>query len=576
MTVVYLEPDDEITTAIARLRALTDREAVVIVPPGSRIATSRINFKLLAREANERKLNIAAVSDDPAVRAVAISAGLPTYDSIGAAEQALANFKEQDRQLAERIGDRRESAEAGAPKERHKPSWSSAPPLETRVMPVVEAPDIDGRAESVRNSAFAEGHGGIRAAGENRGAEYRGAGTQVLPPFERPETRSVRRRSLKWPLIVFALIAVLLAGVAYGAYVFLPTATIALTPQTGTLRVDTFTVIADPHTAVVDPVSGTLPAQSITIPIQVSDTFAATGSQFSDTKATGVVRFHSENTDHDVSVTAGTFVATADDIEFITTEAALVPKADFATSTPGTVNVPIRAVRSGPTGNVDKGMINLAPKSLSTQLVSVNNPAPTDGGTRTEAKVVTQADYDGAVATLTNRLDHALAVALEDPNAIPGGLTAYPGTATHNAPTPDQEGSALVGAVAPNFDLSLAAGGQVQAVNESLIDQIAATRLDGALGPQQQKLGQPTYAHSAGEVADGLIRYEVDASILTYTAPDLPTLVSSVRGKTVKEAQDILDQYGTVNIVIWPEFIDRLPDQVSRISLTVTTPTAGS
>src|SRR3954469_4393311 len=114
MTVVYLEPDDEITTAIARLRALTDGEAVVIVPPGSRIATSRINFKLLAREANERKLNVAAVSDDPAVRAVAISAGLPTYDNIGAAQQALANFKEQDRQLAERIGDGEESAEGSA------------------------------------------------------------------------------------------------------------------------------------------------------------------------------------------------------------------------------------------------------------------------------------------------------------------------------------------------------------------------------------------------------------------------------------------------------------------------------
>jgi hypothetical protein len=31
-----------------------------------------------------------------------------------------------------------------------------------------------------------------------------------------------------------------------------------------------------------------------------------------------------------------------------------------------------------------------------------------------------------------------------------------------------------------------------------------------------------------------------------------------------------------VDIVMWPDFIDRLPDQTSRISLTVASPSAGS
>ncbi len=54
MTIVYLDPDDEITTAVARIR---DREGTSgwrwCVPTGSRIATSRINFRLLAHEALE-------------------------------------------------------------------------------------------------------------------------------------------------------------------------------------------------------------------------------------------------------------------------------------------------------------------------------------------------------------------------------------------------------------------------------------------------------------------------------------------------------------------------------------------
>jgi hypothetical protein len=99
MTVCYLEIDDEITGAIARLRAVRDGQAVLVVPPGSRIATSRINFKLLVREATQRNLSLVAVSDEPSVRALAISAGLPAYDSIPAVEAALKTFDEHDKQL---------------------------------------------------------------------------------------------------------------------------------------------------------------------------------------------------------------------------------------------------------------------------------------------------------------------------------------------------------------------------------------------------------------------------------------------------------------------------------------------
>ena len=49
MAVWYLDNDDEITDAVARLRTTSDTNVVFVVPAGSRIATGRINFKLLAR-----------------------------------------------------------------------------------------------------------------------------------------------------------------------------------------------------------------------------------------------------------------------------------------------------------------------------------------------------------------------------------------------------------------------------------------------------------------------------------------------------------------------------------------------
>lgn len=593
MSTIYLEPDDEITTAIARLRAVSDGEVVLVVPPGSRVATSRINFKLLAREANERKLNVAAVSDDPAVRALAVSAGLPTYDTIGAAENALASFREQDRKLAARIGGGPVDAkvtdeEAEALRASRPPLWSSTRSGDTSVMPTRTPPTFDPTtdqpfepvADSARNATFAAGRARMGAT-DSRFGDARAMDPRMLSDIEAREAREGRRRRGRRlpiaPLLVVALLALLIGGVAYGAYVLLPTATVTLTPQTSTLRLDPFAVTADPNTAVVDPATGSLPAQSIAVPLHVTDTFNASGTQISETKATGTVRFRSENTANEVNIPAGTFVATEDGVEFVTLEAAVVPTANFSTSTPGTVNVPVRAVRSGPNGNVAEHTIVLAPRSITLQLVSVSNPAPTSGGARNSTAVITQRDYNDAIATLTARLDHAMAVALANPNSVPRGLTAYPATATHDAPTVDQSRDQLVGLVAPTFDLALDATGHVLAVNEAVIDDIANARLEVALGPSQQTIGPPpVITFGPGVVANGLISYEVDASVLTYSAPDQASLLNQVRGKTITEAKSILSAYGVVDIVIWPGFIDRLPDQASRISLTVTPPAAGS
>src|SRR3712207_5185260 len=100
MAIVYVDPDDEITGAIARLRSVSEGEAVIVLPAGSRIATSRINFRLLAREGSERGIDIVVVSDHPEARALAISAGVPAYDTVKAAEGALAQFRVRDAELA--------------------------------------------------------------------------------------------------------------------------------------------------------------------------------------------------------------------------------------------------------------------------------------------------------------------------------------------------------------------------------------------------------------------------------------------------------------------------------------------
>jgi hypothetical protein len=80
--IVYLDVDDEITSAAARIRGLEDERIALVLPLGSRLATSRINFRLLAREAEVRGKKIEIVTNDASARALAASAGLPTYLSV--------------------------------------------------------------------------------------------------------------------------------------------------------------------------------------------------------------------------------------------------------------------------------------------------------------------------------------------------------------------------------------------------------------------------------------------------------------------------------------------------------------
>ena len=540
MAVCYLEVDDEITTAIGRLRAVTDGEAIVVVPPGSRIATSRINFKLLTREALERRLNVAAVSEDPQVRALAISAGLPAYDSIRTAEQALATFRDQDRRLAERI-------RPTMPREH--PDASLRDVGLTRVMPVPAASTSSSERGVVQDTAVMPPGAAARSARRAR----------------------PRRRGRAAPILVVVLLVLLVIGVGYGAYVFLPTASITVRPVAAPIQVPAFTVTADPNVAVVDTVNGVIPAQLLTVPVHVSGTFPATGVQTRDIRAAGSVRFKSENTLNAVPIPADTVVATADGVEFATQVDVTIAKASFATG-PTQIDVDVKAVKGGTAGNVDAGTVTVVPADLAPQLISVTNPDAMTGGKHVETQVVSQDDYDGAVATLTTNLEPALATALADPASVPHGLVVYPATAQLGAAQPDQDGTMLVGVAEATFALALDASASVVAVNESPITDIAQARLRSVLKPGQKLVSDVSATNDGGSVVGQTVVYSVAASGLGYVDPDPQAILAAVRGKSPANARAALAQFGQADVSVWPDFIDHLPDQSARISITIIAP----
>src|SRR6476646_9519361 len=93
--IIYLEVDDEITSAASRIRTSEASRLAVVLPYGSRVATSRINFRLLSRDALTHEKRLSIVSGDPATRALAASAGLPVFSSVAEYEASLAGLEDE-------------------------------------------------------------------------------------------------------------------------------------------------------------------------------------------------------------------------------------------------------------------------------------------------------------------------------------------------------------------------------------------------------------------------------------------------------------------------------------------------
>ncbi len=339
-TIVYLDVEDEITSAATRIRNAPESRVGLVLPFGSRLATSRINFRLLAREAmvNGRRLDL--IAPDPSARALAASAGLPVFGSVAEYEEALES-PAADAEPAKADDAATDGASAaGTSAMLSTPSRAAGrgPAPTPAPVPTPDAPETP----SMRDEPGSGRRGGPRVIHSRRLPRIRPAaivGFGVL------------------------LVALLVAGVA--AYVFLPSAEITVTPRIEPIGPISLTVRADPAASGVDAENGVIPAISLAVPVESSGEFPATGKRVAETKATGGVRWTNCDPTASYTIPKGTLVKTASGIAFATDESVFLPVATLSGSPPNvsvscqTSEVSITASKSGTDGNVAAGAIKV-------------------------------------------------------------------------------------------------------------------------------------------------------------------------------------------------------------------------
>ena len=554
---IYLEVDDEITSAATRIREAEQDRLAVVLPYGSRVATSRINFRLLSRDAMEHDKRLSIVSADPATRALAASAGLPAFASVAEYEASLT--------------DTGGSGPAVVPVVAQVVRDEPAPAEADGTLGLVAAPAVTADAgETIRAPIPREmtrapaPHDPSPAAGTVDGAG-------PMTPVGTSASRSSVRIRTPW-LIGAAILglAILVGGV--GAYVLLPSATIVVTPRPEPITPLHLTVVADPTATTPGGDPPVVPAARISIPVSVNDTFAATGKRVELTKATGTVRFENRDPTSTNRIPSGSIVATADGIPFRTLVTITVPRAELVGLTifPARASVKVTAVEGGPDGNVDAGAIVVVPKGESSLFLKVTNPEPTTGGRSDEFTRVTQQDVNAAIATLNASLQEEFRQAMADPSKAPGGATVFPATGVLGEATPTVPPETLVGQEVPSFALGMSATGTVVAADSAPVTAIAQAAVEGAIEP-----GHELVAGSVDvAVGDAIIVGQTVSFPVTVTADqiailDPAELEAMVLGKPTDEARLILEPYGEVKISVSPDWAGSIPSFESRVDLTV-------
>ncbi len=557
-SIIYLDIDDEITSAAARIREVEGSRVAAVLPFGSRVATSRINFRLLSRDALTHEKRLSIVAGDPATRALAASAGLPVFSSVGEYESSLAVSEDGD--PAGDVDHADDEGPSPAPAVTVTGLGAAAPRGDTVRTTVPRPPEPRAREPRAREPAIdARPWQAIPAAGG------RGADSTIV----RPAGRGTSRTPLLVGLAILAL-AVVVAGV--GAYLLLPSATIAVAPKTERLGPLHLTVVADPVATEPDAVALVVPAEKLPIEASAAATFPATGKRTEVTQATGTIRFENLDFLSPNTVPAGSIVSTQGGIRFRTNATVTIARADLVglTIIPAKASVKVTAVVGGTEGDVEPNTIRIIPRGDDPITLKVNNPDETTGGTSTDFPRVMQKDVDAALASLKKALDAEFQAKVQDPALASGGTTVFPETAQDGEATPTVDPATLVGQEIASFDLGLSTTGSVIAVDVGPVSQIVEATVRASVKSGYELVGDSMEITPGDPIVSGqTVSFPVTVTAQQMAVLDPAALKTLVLGKSVDEARAILAPYGTVQLEVWPDWVRSIPTYENRVDLTV-------
>jgi baseplate J-like protein len=382
---------------------------------------------------------------------------------------------------------------------------------------------------------------------------------KVIPPTE----WSLRHNYRVVRAIVFGVVLLLLTGFAF---MLAPSAQITLAPVTQEASVK-IEITANPTAKTINSALGQIPAHVEEIQLDGTEQIPPIAKKdVPDARATGTVIFTSK-ADQAVKIPKGTIVSTSGGvpIRFATTKDADLPAR-------GRVEIEIAAVEPGPNGNVARFTINTAegPFALAVNVVNQN---PAAGGNVKRVPVVSEEDKRRLGEVLTQRLRQEAVTKFQAKLAEGEFVAPESVRVTLDSTTFDK----FVDEPTDLLTLSAHATARGTIVDGANANIVAFKQLESKLR-EGFVLLPTTVQYIPGQVLgvdQDTVRFEITAKGRAAAGIDEANIANSLRGMTIKQAEDWLDENLTLQrdpvVTLKPDWLSlgRLPFFNFRMSVEV-------
>ncbi|HET6745568.1 MAG TPA: baseplate J/gp47 family protein, partial [Candidatus Limnocylindria bacterium] len=489
--------------------------------------TSAVALRLLAQVASEEGREVVLVAD-AAARALAAEAGIPAFASVADA-----------------------NAEGAVP--------APAPPPAAAPIHVVRGEDAPVTVDEPPTPVLPAAPASARGMEETQAVRI--PPPQTARPRPGPRDPRPRQSAAGFPLAVLAGLLALLVVAGAAAATVLPGANITIRRQSVAIGPLSYSVTPELHPSDSAPLESTIEGE-------------ASGRRTKRTAATGIVTFINYS-DENVLVPAGTVVSAGGDILFQTTQEVVVPDSFFGFV--GIADAPVAAVEKGADSNVESDAVNrIEDRDIDRALRGggpddrrVRNQNPIEGGEDVRQFVVRRQDVLEVTDAIAADLEQQLAdVRAETPDRL------YP---SGDPPAPEiTVPEDLIGHVSEEpftFELTGQLTDDKPYVLRADAEEAAREQFeaDSDAVPEGMDLDEHSVAIELGEAT---LEGEILTVATTVTAAAVPNVdVDALRqelaGKTVAEAEALLEPIGTSTVDLWPVWVDRIPQLDWRISIDV-------
>lgn len=541
---LYLETDEDITSAVEKLKNSSASAVSIVVPKRSTLLQSMINLKLLKKAADSAKKDLVLVTTDRLSSHLAGRVGLAVADKLGA------DAKVPEMQMDE--PDQTEVIDGGV--------------AETGELEPTEAESASKKskaeAEVAEDTAVAEATEPVMK-------------TKALADEPKPEKTKAAKvpdfNTLQKRILWVGLALVVIIGLFVANYL-IASASVTVYAKGNQVAVAA-PLTLDPSASATSITTGVLKAQDLTSTKNLSEQVPATGTQDVGTKATGSMTISNSLDQNSHTLAAGTQF-TASGKVFASTTATTVPGATVCSGhvCPGTVTVNVQADQAGDS-------YNLAPTSytISGQSQLTAQGGQMTGGTSKTVTVVQQSDVDKAVADMLSKDKDGATQDLQGKAPKSYQFISETLTQTPSATTSDT----AVGAQAANVNVKVTASYDALAVSSDDLSSFLKAQAAKQVGPTNQ-----VYDDGAGAAKFSVVKKNPNGSqslTVTTTASagaklDVAAIATQIKGKKYGDATDLISKLPGVDhsdINISPGWSTSLPGRTSRIKVNVKVVTSG-